>query len=68
MINQKNGSWGDHGIAVEECVTECSTDPLNKLRVYIDDFNKYTLSAFGAVKGGWIFEVGTESIGNNTGP
>lgn len=68
MIAQNSGTWGAHGIAVEECVTDCSSDSLSKLRVYIDDFSKYTLSAFGAVKGDWIFEVGTEAIGNNTGP
>ena len=55
MIDSSGGAWGAHGIAIEECVTKCTEDKYDKLRVYIDDFAKFTLSTFGAGKGEWLF-------------
>ena len=69
MVGIKNGTWGAHGIAVETCDQRCSPDPvLPFLRVYIDDFFSYTLKAFGASQGEWLFTAGESGvIGNGTG-
>lgn len=68
----KSDQWGDHGVAVEECLYECGdaqgVNGAAKVRVWIEDFNNHTVTSYTA-GGKKLLAVGTDgTAGNGTSP
>ncbi len=60
-------TWGAHGLALEECNFACGQgDPSNpNVRVWIEDFTHYTLTAFSS-SGAKLIELGTPGVAGNS--
>lgn len=68
--NMSAGTWGSHGIVVEQCGYPCipgGLGPIDEVftRVWVEDFTNYTVTAF-STRGRKLFQVGTPGI-NGTG-